>query len=167
MHDRSLTDESKDIEWHSYSFDTLDNFQLYSLLRLRTDIFVVEQQCAYPELDGKDLLPDTLHLLGYKDRELVAYARILAPGISYQNPSFGRVAISKSARGDGSGHKLIIETMRLCNQIWPKHDIDIGAQYYLEGFYCQHGFKSISERYLEDDIEHVDMRWQFDHEELY
>lgn len=155
-----------EIMWQKHSFNTLTNSQLYSLLRLRTDIFVVEQQCAYPELDGKDLLKETYHLLGYKADELIAYARILAPGVSYENPSIGRVAVAQSARGGGSGHKLITEAKLLCNQLWPKYDIDIGAQYYLEDFYAQHGFQTISGVYLEDGIEHIDMRWQPPHDHI-
>ncbi|MBV7434198.1 hypothetical protein KRX19_04080 [Cardiobacteriaceae bacterium TAE3-ERU3] len=85
--------KQENIHWQHYMFAALDNMQLYSLLRLRTDIFVVEQQCAYPELDGKDYLAETRHLLGCKDNQLIAYARVLAPGVSYRNPSIGRPSI--------------------------------------------------------------------------
>lgn len=147
-----------DMQWRSYHFNELDNTQLYALLRLRIDVFVVEQQCPYPELDGKDCLADTQHLLGYKNDVLLAYARVLAPGVSYVHSSIGRVAVSQNARGDGTGHKLMKEAINLCRKLWPQESIDIGAQAYLKKFYMHHGFIPFSEVYLEDGIEHIDMR---------
>ena len=146
------------ITWHSIPFSELSTQQLYQLLRLRVDVFVVEQTCPYPELDGKDTLAGVEHLLGYANEELVACARLLPPGTSYDNTSIGRVATKQSARGDGLGHQLITEALMRCETLWPKTTIDIGAQQHLEHFYANHGFKTISEMYLEDDIPHVDMR---------
>lgn len=146
------------ITWHSIPFSELSTQQLYQLLKLRVDVFVVEQNCPYPELDGKDTLAGVEHLLGYADTELVACARLLPPGTSYDNTSIGRVATKQSARGDGLGHQLIKEALTRCEILWPEKTIDIGAQQHLENFYANHGFETISEMYLEDDIPHVDMR---------
>ncbi|NOJ10702.1 GNAT family N-acetyltransferase [Vibrio splendidus] len=146
------------ITWHSIPFSELSTQQLYQLLKLRVDVFVVEQNCPYPELDGKDTLAGVEHLLGYADAELVACARLLPPGTSYDNTSIGRVATKQSARGDGLGHQLIKEALTRCEALWPNKTIDIGAQQHLENFYASHGFDTISEMYLEDDIPHVDMR---------
>ena len=146
------------ITWHSIPFSELSTQQLYQLLRLRVDVFVVEQTCPYPELDGKDTIAGVEHLLGYANEELVACARLLPPGTSYDNTSIGRVATKQSARGDGLGHQLIKEALTRCESLWPNKTIDIGAQQHLENFYASHGFETISEMYLEDDIPHVDMR---------
>ena len=146
------------ITWHSIPFSELSTQQLYQLLKLRVDVFVVEQNCPYPELDGKDTLAGVEHLLGYADAELVACARLLPPGTSYDNTSIGRVATKQSARGDGLGHQLIKEALTRCEALWPNKTIDIGAQQHLENFYASHGFETISKMYLEDDIPHVDMR---------
>ncbi|MCG9558249.1 MULTISPECIES: GNAT family N-acetyltransferase [Vibrio] len=146
------------INWYSLPFTELSTQQLYQLLKLRVDVFVVEQTCPYPELDGKDTLAGVQHLLGYADEELVACARLLPPGTTYDNASIGRVATKQSARGDGLGHQLLKEALTSCEVFWPGTTIDIGAQQHLESFYKSHGFKTISEMYLEDDIPHVDMR---------
>ncbi len=141
------------------TFSQLNTEQLYELLKLRVDIFVVEQTCPYPELDNKDRNEGVFHLLGYHDDgQLIAYSRLLSPGISYKNASFGRVAIDKSNRGSGSGQELLSVILNYCQQLWPNQDIDIGAQEYLLGFYQKHGFTAISKVYLEDDIPHLDMR---------
>ncbi|MEZ8661213.1 GNAT family N-acetyltransferase [Vibrio cyclitrophicus] len=146
------------ITWHSIPFSELSTQQLYQLLKLRVDVFVVEQTCPYPELDGKDILTGVEHLLGYYNKELVACARILPPGTTYDNVSIGRVATKQSARGNGLGHQLIKEALTRCEEIWPNATIDIGAQEHLENFYASHGFNTVSEMYLEDDIPHLDMR---------
>lgn len=146
------------INWYPLPFTELSTQQLYQLLKLRVDVFVVEQTCPYPELDGKDTLAGVQHLLGYADEELVACARLLPPGTTYDNASIGRVATKQSARGDGLGHQLLKEALTSCEVFWPGTAIDIGAQQHLESFYKSHGFKTISEMYLEDDIPHIDMR---------
>ncbi|MGB1321133.1 MAG: GNAT family N-acetyltransferase [Vibrio gallaecicus] len=146
------------ITWRSIPFSKLSTDQLYQLLKLRIDVFVVEQTCPYPELDGKDTQLGVHHLLGYRGDELIACARLLPAGISYDNVSIGRVATKQGARGNGLGHTLLAEALQECEKLWPKENIDIGAQQHLEGFYSQHGFVTISEMYLEDDIPHIDMR---------
>lgn len=146
------------MNWMCLTFSQLSSEQLYDLLKLRVDIFVVEQTCPYPELDNKDRAAGVYHLLGYRDDQLIAYSRLLGPAISYSNASFGRVAIKQSCRGQGVGQQLLSKILVTCQEIWPNQDIDIGAQQYLLGFYERNGFKAISPMYLEDDIPHLDMR---------
>lgn len=148
--------------WQVKNFNELSIDQLYDLLKLRIDIFVVEQTCYYPDLDSnKDQLDrhkDTLHLLGYQGDTLVAYLRILAQGQSYDNYiSIGRVAITKQARGTGLGHELMTVAFDLCQQHFPKQNIKISAQEHLINYYQHHGFEQVSQMYLEDDIPHVGM----------
>lgn len=146
------------IHWQAILFSQLTPSQLYELLRLRVDVFVVEQTCPYPELDGKDGLPDVYHLIGTKDNEIIACARLLPAGASYKHVSIGRVAIKENARGNGLGHELISQALKHCETLWKGEAIDIGAQAHLTHFYQNHGFKVISDIYLEDGIPHVDMR---------
>ena len=148
--------------WQAKHFDELSLDQLYDLLKLRIDVFVVEQTCYYPDLDGDknqlDRDKETLHVLGYQDDALVAYLRILAKGQSYDNYiSIGRVAIAEQARGTGLGHELMSEALNLCQQNFPKQNIKISAQEHLASYYQKHGFEQVSQMYLEDDIPHVAM----------
>lgn len=145
------------IQWQIKRFAELDALTLYQLLKLRVDIFVVEQSCPYPELDNKDLAPDALHLLGWRDDALVAYARILPPGVSYTEASIGRVAVAEAARGGGNARQLMAQAIEAALAQWPDAGIRIGAQQYLEGFYGSLGFAAVSEVYLEDGIPHLDM----------
>ncbi len=146
------------LTWKTLPFAQLTTFQLYELMRLRVDVFVVEQVCPYPELDGKDTLEGVYHLLGYQENELVACARLLPAGTTYDNVSIGRVITKQNSRGDGLGHKLLGEALANCERLWPGRTIDIGAQEHLSQFYANHGFTVISDSYLEDGIPHVDMR---------
>ncbi len=146
------------LTWITLPFTQLTTLQLYELMRLRVDVFVVEQTCPYPELDGKDTLDGVYHLLGYQGDELVACARLLPAGTTYDNVSIGRVVTKQSARGGGLGHKLLQQALAQCEALWPKQTIDIGAQEHLIQFYASHGFTVISDSYLEDGIPHVDMR---------
>ncbi len=161
------------LTWQVCTFSQLSTFQLYQLLKLRVDIFVVEQNCPYSDLDNKDTQDGTYHLIGYvkgedcaqneegsAQNEIVAYARLMASGIHYSNVSFGRVAIKASHREQGFGHHLVAEAIAQCRAIWPGATIDIGAQQHLCQFYSKHGFIPISDMYLEDNIPHIDMRLQ-------
>ncbi|MBE4592863.1 GNAT family N-acetyltransferase [Vibrio navarrensis] len=146
------------IQWHLVPFSQLSTTQLYQLLKLRVDVFVVEQNCPYPELDGNDILHGVHHLLGYKNGELVACTRLLPAGTTYDSVSIGRVTTKHSARGGGLGHQLMQQSIMYCQQLWPNEAIEIGAQEHLKPFYQQHGFVVTSEMYLEDGIPHVDMK---------
>ncbi|WP_394220619.1 GNAT family N-acetyltransferase [Alteromonas gracilis] len=146
------------VSWHALTFNELTNHQLFDLLKLRVNVFVVEQNCAYPELDEKDRHPQTRHLMGFQDNTLVACARLLAQGVSYPSVSIGRVATTEAFRGKGAGKQLMREAIKHCEALWPNCDIEIGAQEYLKGFYNSFGFEATSPMYLEDDIPHIDMK---------
>lgn len=146
------------LNWQCLSFSQLTTTQLYQLLKLRVDVFVVEQTCPYPELDDKDQIEGVFHLLGYKDQELVACARLLPKDVSYSTLSIGRVVTKQSARGNGLGHTLMTVALEQCHKLWPAQDITISAQQHLVDYYRQHGFEQTSEMYLEDDIPHVQMK---------
>ena len=146
------------INWQLHPFHELTTIQLYQMLKLRVDVFVVEQTCPYPELDDKDHQPGVHHLLGYCEGQLIACARLIPQGLSYPSVSIGRVATAFDSRGNGLGHKLLDKAIQECQQLWPGIDIEIGAQEHLASFYSQHGFKQTSEMYLEDDIPHIDMK---------
>lgn len=146
------------IDWQLIPFSQLTTTQLYQLLKLRVDVFVVEQTCPYPELDDKDHQPNVYHLLGYQHGQLVACARLLPKGISYPSVSIGRVATSIDQRKGGLGHQLLKQALNGCQRLWPNESIEIGAQQHLHGFYQQHGFVQTSDMYLEDGIPHIDMK---------
>lgn len=146
------------IEWKLKRFEQLTNIELYQLLKLRVDVFVVEQNCPYPELDNKDQKPEVRHLLGYDGKTLVAGARLLPKGTTFEQVSIGRVATLHSRRGEGLGHLLINTAIKECQQLWPNEEIRIGAQFHLQEYYARHGFITCSEEYLEDDIPHINMK---------
>jgi ElaA protein len=145
---------------------------LYGALKLRSDVFVVEQNCVYADLDDKDIQENTLHLLLETKPDtllddksefangVIAYARCLAPGSSYEGCSIGRVAVAKTARGNGLAKLLMFEAIDICKQHWPNETIQIGAQVYLQKFYTQLGFTPFSNPYDEDGIMHIDMQLQ-------
>ncbi|ASP37444.1 GNAT family N-acetyltransferase [Bacterioplanes sanyensis] len=131
--------------------------QVYRLLQLRSEVFVVEQTCPYQDMDDKDLLPEAYQLVGWIDDQPVTCARLLAPGISYDAASIGRVVTRQQQRGTGLGHELMQQALQQCTRLWPQADIEISAQLYLKAFYQGHGFVQISDTYLEDDIPHIHM----------
>ncbi|HFI0633742.1 TPA: GNAT family N-acetyltransferase [Streptococcus suis] len=143
------------MQWEMKAFDQLSLQELYTILTLRTDVFVVEQACPYPEVDGKD--PNCLHLLGMDNGELVAYLRILPAGLSYDEVSIGRVVIKPSHHGKGLGRSMMEQAIHFITNEWEESQIKIGAQAHLEKFYGSLGFEAVSEVYLEDDIPHLDM----------
>ncbi|HEM6489290.1 GNAT family N-acetyltransferase [Streptococcus suis] len=143
------------MQWEIKAFDQLSLQELYTILTLRVDVFVVEQACPYPEVDGKD--PNCLHLLGMDNGELVAYLRILPAGLSYDEVSIGRVVIKSSHRGKGLGRPMMEQAIHFITNEWKESQIKIGAQAHLEKFYSSLGFEPVSEVYLEDGIPHLDM----------
>ena len=149
------------VQWMSRTFSELNTTELYKLLALRTDIFVVEQHCPYPELDFKDTQQDVYHILGYEKHQLVAYARLLSPEVMGSNSVYiGRVAVLEKERSKGIGFALVAECLKKCNEYWPEQSIQISAQFHLQDFYAQLGFSTISEKYMEDGIEHIEMAYQ-------
>lgn len=146
------------ITWVELSFHQLTLEQLYSVIKLRIDVFIVEQECPYEELDDKDALASTRHLLGLDNsNNVVAYSRILAPGVSYPQPSIGRVVIDKRHRGKGLGYILMNKSIEMNQRLWPHESISISAQSHLKEFYASLGFKQNSDIYLEDGIPHINM----------
>ena len=147
-----------DITWLDKHHRELTTTELYALLALRCAVFVVEQQCAYLDVDGDDLQGDNRHLLGMHDNQLVAYARLLAPADAASPVKIGRVIVSDSVRGARLGNRLMAEALASCQQHWPGRDLFLSAQAHLQAFYGQHGFVPIGETYLEDGIPHIDMQ---------
>ena len=144
--------------WHIRSFRELTLEDLYDLIRLRVDIFVVEQACPYHELDGKDCHEKTRHVWARSgDGRMAACARVLAPGVSFSGASIGRVAVHPEFRGQGLARALLLQCLETVAAAWPGIPVCIGAQTYLESFYRSFGFVRCSETYLEDGILHVDM----------
>lgn len=146
------------LAWKFKTFEELDTNELYSILRLRNEVFVVEQRCNYLDTDGKD--QKSHHLSGYADGQLMAFARILPPGVSYEYPSIGRIAVAARGRGKGYGIELLNESIKKVEFLYGKSIIRIGAQLYLNKFYGSFGFVQSSEIYLEDNIEHIEMTRQ-------
>ena len=136
--------------------DELSPRDLYALLKLRVDVFVVEQKCPYPELDGKDA--DALHLRILIGGVLVAGARIRKPARSDPAARIGRVVVSPEHRGQRLGDRIMVEAISQCERLYPESPIKLSAQSHLSRFYGSFGFVPVSEEYLEDDIPHVDMQ---------
>lgn len=129
--------------------------ELYDILALRTDVFVVEQECPYPEVDGRD--KDCQHVQVREGQELVAYLRILPRGLSFEEVSIGRVLVKQGHRSKGLARPMMQAAIDFILTEWKENAIQISAQTYLERFYASLGFESVSEAYLEDGIPHVDM----------
>lgn len=139
------------------TFDQLSLHELYALLRLRAEVFIVEQKCPYQDLDGKDLTAWHLWIQDQKG-QMLAYSRLLAPGISYPDcPSIGRVLTHVSVRHSGLGKRIFQHALDLSCKLFPHADIKISAQSYLVHFYAHFGFKPLGQEYLEDGIPHVCM----------
>ena len=143
------------LEWKIKSFESLSVHELYDILRLRSEIFVVEQNCVYLDQDGKD--QKALHLFGTFEGKIVAHARLLKPGISFVHASIGRVTVDAKYRERKWGHELMRQAIEGILEHYGATQITIGAQLYLKKFYESHGFVQTSEMYLEDDIPHIQM----------
>lgn len=138
-------------------FDALSLRELYEILALRQEVFIVEQNCPYLDADGKDL--QSWHLMGRDGKgQLVCYSRLLPKGVSYpEYASIGRVVSSPAARRTGAGRELMRASIEKCRELFGAEDIKIGAQSYLVQFYASFGFQSTGEEYLEDGIPHTKM----------
>ncbi|HLF51551.1 GNAT family N-acetyltransferase [Flavobacterium sp.] len=144
------------IKWKIKRFETLSVAELYQLLGLRSEVFVVEQNCVYQDIDGKDLL--ALHLLGEFEGKIVAYSRLFKAGDYFDNASIGRVVIDPDYRDRKWGHDMMREAIAGIAHFFGESKITISAQMYLQTFYESHGFIKTSEMYLEDDIPHIEMK---------
>jgi ElaA protein len=143
------------ITWTCKPFAELTVYELYDIIRLRNEVFVVEQTCVFQDADDKDQV--CYHLSGIVNNQLVAYARIMPKDISYNYVSIGRVITSPNYRKAGFGKALMTEAISVCYRLFGTQTIKIGAQLYLKKFYESFGFKQASEMYLEDDIPHIEM----------
>lgn len=141
--------------WHSHSWEDLPKEDLLDCLELRVNIFVVEQDCPYPEIDGKD--KKCWHYYAKEKGAIVCYIRIMPAGISYEEISIGRVAVAASHRGKELGYLLMKNGIKLIEEKWGSQPIKIGAQIYLKKFYENLDFTQTSDMYLEDDIPHIEM----------
>ena len=137
------------------TFSELDTEDLYQILRLRSEVFVVEQDCVYQDIDNKD--QNAIHLYYKENHQIVAYTRIFKAGDYYENPCIGRVVVSKKKRGNDLGKKIMIDSMEYIKQNIKGEKIELSAQKYLDKFYKDLGFYKIGEDYLEDGIPHQRM----------
>ncbi|GGG38740.1 ElaA protein [Croceivirga lutea] len=137
------------------TFTELTKEELYALLQLRSEVFVVEQDCVYQDIDGKD--NQALHVLGYENKILVAYLRIFGPEIYFENPSLGRVVVKKNHRKKAFGQLLLLKSLEKMDSLYADKNIEISAQTYLKKFYEDFNFKQVGEGYLEDGIPHIKM----------
>jgi len=146
------------IKWSMKTFQELTGDQLFDVLKLRMDVFVVEEHCAYSELEEYDRHSETRHLSGRNGSgQLLAYARILPPGLRYSEVNLGRFVVRADSRKQGIGHQLLQAALQEILCCWPGLAIKISAQDYLQAFYEQYGFVRMSEVYLEDGIPHIEM----------
>jgi ElaA protein len=148
--------KGNDMRWQWVAWEALSKEDLYDMMMLRQEVFVVEQDCPYMDADGRD--PEAMHLLGWKEKTLVAYVRAFAPGVVYEEASIGRVVTSPSIRGTGQGRPLMREAIRCSVQTWGSAPIKISAQSHLETYYGSLGFEVCGDGYLEDGIPHLPMR---------
>ncbi len=137
------------------SFASLSPHELYAIIRLRNEVFVVEQNCIFQDADNKD--QSSLHLMYWQGETLLAYCRLLPQGLAFTEISIGRVVSAPFARKSGVGKALIAKAIEYCHEQFGKEPIRIGAQLYLLRFYASFGFKATGEIYLEDGIEHIEM----------
>lgn len=144
------------VQWKIKRFNELSLQELYSLLQLRSEVFVVEQNCVYQDIDGKD--EKALHLIGEIEEKIVAYARLFKPNDYFEDASIGRVITKEEVRNLKLGHQLMQNAIAGIKGFFNEEKITISAQLYLKKFYESHGFVQTSEMYLEDDIPHIEMK---------
>lgn len=144
------------LDWKVGSFKSLTIHDLYELLRLRSEIFILEQDAPYQDLDNKDQY--AIHIRGYRDGELVAYCRIFKKGDYFAEASIGRVVVRSKWRKYSYGHALVTEAIKQLKEVWNEETITISGQSYLKKFYESHGFVQTSEEYLEDGLPHMQMK---------
>ncbi|WP_312739170.1 GNAT family N-acetyltransferase [Cedecea neteri] len=145
------------LNWQDLHHSELSATDLYALLALRCEVFIVEQRCAYLDVDGEDLVGENRHILGWRDGKLIAYARILKSDNELEPVVIGRVIVDASVRGEKLGQQLMAQALAACQRQWPDCAIYLGAQAHLQAFYAQFGFRPVTEVYDEDGIPHVGM----------
>ncbi|MFD0977251.1 GNAT family N-acetyltransferase [Salinimicrobium gaetbulicola] len=137
------------------AFEELNLHELYEVLQLRAEVFVVEQNCVYQDIDGKD--EKALHVLGFENGTLLAYTRIFPPGIYFTEAAIGRVVVKSSSRKNKFGHDIMKASIEAIEERFDTSNIKLSAQTYLTKFYESHGFEQVGEGYLEDGIPHIAM----------
>lgn len=137
------------------TFQELELDELYKILQLRSEVFVVEQDCVYQDIDGKDI--KAIHIMGFEGDELVAYTRCFKPGYYFEEASIGRVIVKFPFRKYGFGHDILKASIALIEKQYQTRKIKLSAQTYLKKFYETHGFNQSGEGYLEDGIPHIAM----------
>ncbi|MGB3767713.1 MAG: GNAT family N-acetyltransferase [Phormidesmis sp.] len=148
--------EPLSMDWYWREFGALSNEQVYDILAVRQQVFVLEQKCLYLDVDGRDSA--ALHLFGCNNSdEIMAYARLLPPNTRYAEPSIGRVLVVEAARGEGLGQELIRRCLEKCELAYTGHSVKISAQVYLKDFYQSFGFEVVGEPYDDGGIPHVGM----------
>ncbi|AQQ52107.1 GNAT family N-acetyltransferase [Planococcus lenghuensis] len=145
------------MEWKAYRFNELTINELHDIFRLRVNVFVVEQNCAYPEVDGLD--PHCTHLVAKTGGRIAAYARLVPGGLKGELPAIGRVIVVPEARGTGLGRELVQRSRDFIINEWEEKEIFLQGQSHLEAFYASLGFESVSAEYLDDGIPHIDMKF--------
>jgi ElaA protein len=143
------------LKWICKKFDELTPHELYAILQLRNEVFIVEQNCVFQDADNKDQY--CYHLMGWQQNDLIAYSRIVPPEISYSESSIGRIVTSPKARRTGAGKELVEQSIYQLHKLFGDIPIKIGAQMYLKKFYVSFGFRQTSDIYLEDNIPHIEM----------
>lgn len=143
------------MDFYIKSFSELNTNELYQILQLRAEVFVVEQDCVYQDVDGKD--QKSLHVFGTKNNKIIAYTRIFKPGDYFKNASIGRVVVVASERKFGFGHDVIKASILAIKNYFKEDIITISAQVYLKKLYESHGFYQVGKDYLEDGIPHIEM----------
>lgn len=143
------------MEYSVKTYQELTAEELYTLLKLRSEVFVVEQNCVYQDIDGKD--QKALHVLGYKEGKLIAYTRLFKPGEYFEKASIGRVVVKESERHHKYGNQIMQVSIQALRDYFNETEIKISAQCYLKRFYNNLGFKEFGEEYLEDGIPHIAM----------
>ncbi|NFS08627.1 GNAT family N-acetyltransferase [Clostridium botulinum] len=146
------------MEWKLKKFKELSVEEMYEILRVRDQVFIVEQECPYQDIDSKD--KNAYHLIAHDNDAIIAYLRILEKGVSYDEISIGRVLINKDYRGKGLARKLMLKAIEFIENNMNEKEIKISAQAYLLDFYRSLGFNEVSEIYLEDNIPHIDMLYK-------
>lgn len=146
------------MKWHIKQFNELDPYEIYEILKVRNEVFVVEQKCIYQDIDDKD--KSSYHLFAADKGVVIAYLRILEKGSSYDEISIGRVLIDKEYRSQGLAREIMLNAIDFIENNLGEDTIRISAQEYLTRFYCSLGFKIVSDMYLEDDIPHIEMLYR-------
>lgn len=153
-----MSDLSPLLVWQDLHHSELNTVQMYAILQLRCEVFIVEQNCPYQDIDGLDIVGANRHIIAWLEGKAVACSRILVLNEAASDISIGRVIVSPSARGHKLGYALMQKALISCTTHWPQANIELSAQAHLQHFYASFGFVPITDIYYEDGIAHIGMR---------